>query len=339
MDKRPSPTHCHFRRDTEQRGPSKPPGNGERPPLPRCRERAAPPSLASVVMTRPVAFVALSLIFAADGAMNLKIFSDPKDVFTKKKSSCATSASACEPPDIDLLEEQGFLQSEYGEDRCLIQHYFPGVCQGKFVEVGASDGIQSSNTYAFHQVLGWTGVNVEINPESYEKLQRNRRKDIANVHAAVCSDSHTVHYAVGEDKSSGGIWEFASEAHREQWWPNVTVYHSVPVKCTPLQSIFDQTVGRGKYFFDLAVIDLEGAELSALLGVDFDRISFGIIIIERSDRWETNKQVEDLLHSKGYMASYVEEECGGTRNAWYIRNDFHSIYQKLNVPRSHIRKK
>ena len=37
-------------------------------------------------------------------------------------------------------------------------------------EVGAVDGIQSSITYAFHKTLGWTGVNIEVDPESYEKL-------------------------------------------------------------------------------------------------------------------------------------------------------------------------
>ena len=53
-----------------------------------------------------------------DGAESfLRAFSDPKDV-ELKTSSCATTAQSCEPPDIDLMAEQGFLQSKDGEDRC-----------------------------------------------------------------------------------------------------------------------------------------------------------------------------------------------------------------------------
>lgn len=217
-----------------------------------------------------------------------------------------------------------------GEDRCLIEHFFPGVCQGKYLEVGALDGVRWSNTYAFHKVLGWKGVNIEIDPDNYESLSLNRRDDLANVHAAVCSDPQkTVHYAIGKgDRATGGIWEYAGEAHREEYWPGMTIYDAIPMKCTPLQSILDKTVGTRKYFFDLAVLDLEGAEFSALLGIDYNQISFGVIIVEKNEDGNINQQVEDLLSSKGYSVSNVEAKCG-TRNLWFVHQNFHSIYSQL----------
>lgn len=271
----------------------------------------------------------LGLVFASesDGAMNLKIFNDPKDVSLRKNptSSC-TTAKSCKRQGIEMFSEEGYLQSKNGEDRCLIEYYFPGVCGGKYLDIGAADGVQDSNTYALHKVLGWTGVNIEIDPDNYEKLERNRRKDIANVHAAVCSDSQ-IHYAVGQNKTAGGIWEFASEAHRERWWPGMTLYHTIPLKCTPLQSILDQTVGTDKYHFDLATIDVVGAELSVLLGIDFERMSFGLIIVERYDDMIVTQRITDLLHAKGYSEAQVQKRCGDRK--WFIRNDFHSVYQRL----------
>eukprot|EP00579_Thalassiosira_antarctica_P002619 CAMPEP_0201875086 /NCGR_PEP_ID=MMETSP0902-20130614/7149_1 /ASSEMBLY_ACC=CAM_ASM_000551 /TAXON_ID=420261 /ORGANISM="Thalassiosira antarctica, Strain CCMP982" /LENGTH=249 /DNA_ID=CAMNT_0048402059 /DNA_START=133 /DNA_END=879 /DNA_ORIENTATION=- len=249
--------------------------------------------------------------------MNLKIFRDPKDVNLKNPSKpCPTKtfATSCEPPDIVMLAEQGFLQAQDGIDRCLIENYFPAVCQGTYLEIGALDGIQSSNTYAFYKVLGWKGVNIEIDPDNYEQLALNRHDDIANVQAAVCSESQRVHYAIGEDKAVGGIWEFSSEAHRERWWPGMTLYDTIPLKCTTLQSILDK-IGIGKHFFDLATFDLEGAELSALLGIDFDKISFGVIIIEKNGDGDINQQTEDLLRSKGYIVTHAEKKCSN-RNVW-----------------------
>eukprot|EP00581_Thalassiosira_minuscula_P004499 CAMPEP_0183741224 /NCGR_PEP_ID=MMETSP0737-20130205/61559_1 /TAXON_ID=385413 /ORGANISM="Thalassiosira miniscula, Strain CCMP1093" /LENGTH=230 /DNA_ID=CAMNT_0025976487 /DNA_START=83 /DNA_END=772 /DNA_ORIENTATION=+ len=230
-------------------------------------------------MVQAIALVLLSLVLLTDGALNLKIFRDPKDVYVKQpRTPCdaKTSAKRCPaPPSADLLEQDGYLQSQDGIDRCLLESYFPGLCQGSYIEIGALDGIEHSNTYAFYMQLGWKGINIELDPENYQQLAYNRKDDIANIHAAVCSESHEVHYAVGGDPASRGIWEYASDAHRERWWKNMTLYHTIPMKCTSLQSIFDQfqSTGTGKLFFDLATIDLEGGELSALLSIDFDKVT------------------------------------------------------------------
>ena len=198
------------------------------------------------------------------------------------------------------------------------------------MEVGALDGIQWSTTYAFYKALGWRGVNVEIDLDNFKELEQNRRDDIANVHAAACSDRQkSVHFAIAkEDKSAGGLWEFSSAAQREQSWQGMPIYQTIPVKCTPLQSILDQTVGTRKYFFDVAVLDLEGAEFSALLGIDYARISFGVMIVERNDDAAINQKITELLSAHGYILFSVERECS-EHNLWFTHKDFHDIYSKL----------
>ncbi len=229
-----------------------------------------------------------------------------------------------------LLSIYRRLHHIIGEDRCLIEQFFPGVCQGKYLDVGALDGKRWSTTYAFYKAFGWRGVNIEVDPDNYNELHHNRIDDIANVHAAVCSDSHkSVHYAPAKgDSAAGGIWEYSSAAHREQHWQDVTIYQTIPVQCTPLQSILDQTVGTKKIFFDFAVLDLEGAEFSALLGIDYNRMSFGVIIVERNDDANINKKITELLNAHGYILFNVERECS-LRNLWFTHPNFHDIYSKL----------
>ena len=172
-------------------------------------------------------------------------------------------------------------------------------------------------------------MNIELDPDNFEKLSRTRKDDIANVHAAVCSDRQVVHFAIGkEDKAVGGIWELADERHRGKWWPDISLYNTIPMKCTPLQAVLARTVGTRKFHFDLATIDLNGGgELSALLGIDFDIISFGVIIVQKSNDGDINQKIDDLLHAKGYTDSHVEN-CGGSK--WFVHRNFQQIYQKLN---------
>ena len=62
------------------------------------------------------------------------------------------------------------------EDLALLQtlHCLAGGRAGRYVEIGAFDGITFSNTYALEQCLGWGGDLIEGNPQNYALLQRVR---------------------------------------------------------------------------------------------------------------------------------------------------------------------
>lgn len=68
--------------------------------------------------------------------------------------------------------------SQAGQDVWVLQQ----IPKGFFVDVGAHDGVESSNTYALEKV-GWSGVCIEPNPVSYNTLFFNRSGSKANVAA------------------------------------------------------------------------------------------------------------------------------------------------------------
>src|SRR5258706_11075345 len=45
---------------------------------------------------------------------------------------------------------------------------------GTFIEVGANDGLNQSNTYWFERFRSWHGVLIEAVPEKAEECRRNR---------------------------------------------------------------------------------------------------------------------------------------------------------------------
>ena len=207
------------------------------------------------------------------------------------------------------------------------------MCGGRYMEVGALDGDRFSNTYAFYNSpdLGWKGINVEVDPVSYSLLAENRKNDIANVHAAVCSEEQLIHYAPGKFKAVGGIWEFSSPEQRERWWPEMTLEETTPVMCTKLQNILDQVLGDSSHYFDFMTLDIEGAELSALQGLDFERVGFGVIIIEKQGRGQYGEgmdlAIEDLLYQKGYDRLHDRQKTCGYRDHWFVNRDFAAIYE------------
>jgi FkbM family methyltransferase len=62
--------------------------------------------------------------------------------------------------------------SQHQEDRWIEENLKPSI--GKFCEVGAFDGVLSSNTLHFEQ-LGWQGILVEADPTLAAKCQLNRQ--------------------------------------------------------------------------------------------------------------------------------------------------------------------
>lgn len=282
-------------------------------------------------------FFLLNGIFtvSAAGGIRLKLFSDlqsfndPKDTTQKPRPKFQTNARQCPTVDVAALERDGFLQSQTSEDKCLLR-FFNGLCNGRYIEMGAIDGVTFSNTYAFHFGLEWKGVNIELVPRNYEKLKANRVHDIANINAAVCSEHQTVHYVDSDRDEVSGVWEFVTPAHRENFWRGIKFEDTIPIQCSPLQSLLDESMGAQNPFFDFFSLDIEGAELSALMSIDWDRTGFGILIIERNvvDE-EKNRDVTSYLTSKGY--DIMETKCGSSwRNLWFINKDVEQIYWIVN---------
>lgn len=265
-------------------------------------------------------------------------------------TNSSTTSQCSKPVDITKLEADGMFHSQDSQDKCLLQHYFPNLCHGRYLEVGSGDGDKQSNTYALYnlQDIGWRGVNVEVDPVNYEKLIDNR-KDDTNVHASTfCSESQEViHYAKPKaDDEVGGLWEYSTPEQRNQWWHEYTL-DLVPVQCTPLQDIIDEAAidTTDKQYFDFMSLNIEDAaasferrglpqevELTALKGIDFDRVSFGVIIIGKqgSDEYgkEVDADIEELLTSAGY-AKVVDDESKacGTHTNWFVNKDFEAIYE------------
>jgi FkbM family methyltransferase len=216
-------------------------------------------------------------------------------------------------------------KSQNGEDGRLLA-IFNGLCGGRYLEMGAFDGIRHSNTHVFNKALGWKGLLIEAGPTSFHKLTQNRPNELALVHAAVCKDSkQTMHYVEQWNHAANGIWELASPSFRERWWKGLTIEQTSPIQCIPLESIIEENVAGSPAYFDIFSLDVEGAEFEALSSLDFSKAAFGIVLVEMDDHnLRKNMAVRAILERHGYTFWEHSEN-----SQWFFNKDFDTIYQEV----------
>jgi len=173
----------------------------------------------------------------------------------------------------DPRHNKGFRSrhSQFGEDAVLLPTLLASAAAtggfgGRFVELGALDGMSISNTFLLERCFDWQGVLIEANPTNFARLQHSPRR-AQKVHAAACpSGSITISAAAGPTSSQLDV----------SAWRNVSRYN-VTVPCQTLRHIMHRELPK-PHRANFLSLDVEGAEAVVLSTVD--PAGFDIIMVE-----------------------------------------------------------
>lgn len=193
----------------------------------------------------------------------------------------------------------GKYYSQYCQDAFVGKQFFPKRSKGFFVEVGADDGVDKSNTLFFED-LGWEGICVEPSPSRFKELVKNRNCICLN--KAIHTGSEPVEFIdiEGYGKGLSGIVENYDARHferieRETSDNEATVsVNKVIVDCIPLSSVLEEN---GVTHVDFISIDVEGSELEVLESIDFKGVTFDVLLIEDNYR---DGSLRRFMESKGF---------------------------------------
>lgn len=155
---------------------------------------------------------------------------------------------------------------------------------GTFIEVGAFDGVSSSNTKLLEELYGWTGILIEPSESIFKRLCSNRPKARC-FQCALGTFQENGTYAYGD--FDGHLMSSLTNRRQKPAKQKVLI--------RSLQSILDECNIEYVHFFSL---DTEGYELNILKGIDFNKTTFGYLLIEIY-----NHQYNDIvsfLQDKGY---------------------------------------
>lgn len=210
-------------------------------------------------------------------------------------------------------------------DRFLYERYFEGrQLPGVAIECGAFDGITESSCKFFEESLGWTCINIEPYPLSYDKLVLNR-PNAANVNAALSNVAGTheftavIHPVFGADCNNGSLQH--TRQHREYLDSIGCTYRNYSV---PTITYAELAASRQVASVDLFVLDVEGHEHQVLDGMRNTPPALlpAVFCIEHGHLGVD--ALKPAVESLGYRfdtTSFV--------NSFYIRNDIAGVFAAL----------
>lgn len=181
-----------------------------------------------------------------------------------------------------------------------VRKYLNDKKNGFFLDIGAYDGIESSNTYFLEKELGWSGICIESNPHYFNSLKNNR--GVTCVNKAVMSYKGFAIF--------NGINTFFSNDKTDQ-----------SIECDLLSNILEES--KCPKDIDYASFDIEGHELAVLETFCFDKYNINLMTIEHNlylvgDKFKT--KIYNLLTSKGYTRVVDNVNCPtGPYEDWYAK--------------------
>ena len=173
---------------------------------------------------------------------------------------------------------------------------------GFYIDIGAYDGINLSNTYIFEK-LGWDGFCVEASPKTFEELKKNRKCDLYN--CAVSSKN------IGKAKfltSTVGVLDVLDTHNTAGHKERIERESDNNMEYIEVYTItFEELMSNYKNInhIDFMSLDIEGGELDVLRSIDFDKYSFGLITVEYNENYN---EILELMNSKGYK-KLMDNNC------------------------------
>jgi len=140
---------------------------------------------------------------------------------------------------------------------------------GFYIELGANNGLDQSNTAFFEFNRGWTGLLIEPSYEKFQECKDNRKNSIVRNYACVSPDYK-------EDTIRG---DFNGSLMASVDGKRLNNNNMVEVKAITLEKLLDSVVDKPNQI-DLLSLDTEGYELNILLGLNLDKYRPKYMLIE-----------------------------------------------------------
>lgn len=164
---------------------------------------------------------------------------------------------------------------------------------GYFVEFGATNGVDLSNTFLLEREFGWNGILAEPSPAWHRDLEKNRRCII---------DQRCVWRATGESiefdiVAEGALSTISLFSQSDLHAATRACATKTIVETITLLDLL--STHNAPQVVDYLSVDTEGSEYEILSAFDFNRYKFNFISVEHNFTANREK-ISDLLMKNGY---------------------------------------
>jgi FkbM family methyltransferase len=208
----------------------------------------------------------------------------------------------------DLYAQRSYSQE--GEDM-ILRRVFEGQASGFYVDVGAHHPQRFSNTNFFYR-RGWSGINIEPNPDAARIFRSSRHRDI-NLQLGVSNEPGTLKYFVF-DESALNTFDESMVASRLAHTPYRLV-GTIDVRVETLDSILSRHVPAGRVI-DFLSIDVEGLDFAVLKSNDWQQFRPRVVLVEALGSSLQKQQDGEVAR---FMAGVGYELVAKTFNTLFFR--------------------
>ena len=210
-----------------------------------------------------------------------------------------------------VIDNLPHSKSQFFQD-CFVLSMLDFKTEGYFVEFGAEDGKNISNTYLLEKKFGWNGILSEPARGSQYALKYNRDVHVDEDCVWHTSDEKIVFWEFSF-ASLSGIPQGLQKREKELKW-FIKRRKEYSVNTVSLEDLLQRYGAPHK--IDYLSIDTEGTEIDILRNFDFNKYKFSVITIEHNFTNDREEQFS-LLKSNGYKRVL---KSVSQNDDWYILN-------------------
>jgi FkbM family methyltransferase len=181
---------------------------------------------------------------------------------------------------------------------------------GFFVDFGATDGYDGSNSWLLEKQYNWSGILAEPARCWHQKLIQNRKAKI-DTRCVWAKTGDVIEFKEADVAVLSTAKIFTHSDHHAEMRESGNIYNVETISLTGLLDFHNAPKA-----IDYLSIDTEGSELLILENFDFSKYEIKIITCEHNFSPERDK-IKKLLEDKGYVRKYEYiSEC----DDWYIKD-------------------
>jgi FkbM family methyltransferase len=185
--------------------------------------------------------------------------------------------------------------SQLGQDLEVIKFY-KSKRNGYFIEIGASDGIELSNTYLLEKEYDWKGICVEPIPNRFVNLVQNRPNSKCCNKAVYNTSGLVLNFEISNSYDLLSGLSNTLDRHKNFVGSNKI---DINVETITFNDLLEEY--QAPKFIEYLSLDTEGSELEILKSCDFSKYTFGLIDVEHNYVEPRRTEIRNLLTSNGYI--------------------------------------